>query len=53
MKIRTITVKGVAYIRCDDVEQMFREFGESEETDTRERCEQVARLIRKEKANVP
>lgn len=45
MNVRTVTVKGVKYIRAEDVAEYIREMAATETTDTRDRLETAARNL--------
>ena len=48
--LRFIEVRGVQYLRCDDVASFIRELGGAEETDVRNRLNEAAgRLLRPNK----
>ena len=42
---RFVEIRGVRYLRLDDVAAFLRELGGSEETDVRNRLEEAARRI--------
>jgi hypothetical protein len=44
---RTVTVRGVVYLRAEDVAEHLRELGATEETDTRRRLNEAAENVRK------
>ena len=44
-QIRYIVVRGVRYMRAEDVAAYIREIAGAEETDTRKRLEEVARNL--------
>lgn len=45
---RFVEVRGVRYLRLDDVVAFLRELGGTEETDVRNRLEEAARRITRE-----
>lgn len=45
--LRYVTVRGVRYLRVDDVAAYIRELGGGEETDVRNRLKEAARNLEK------
>ncbi len=44
-KLRYVVVKGVAYLRAEDVADLIRELGGGEETDVRNRLNEAAENV--------
>lgn len=42
IQIRSVTVRNVKYLRCEDVVEFIRDLASTEETDVRNRLEQMA-----------
>lgn len=45
INVRTVTVRGVSYLRTEDVAQYLREIAATEETDTRRRLLDAAQKL--------